>query len=148
MIVSNLSDSARYEALHPLFKTLFDYVKSHDLLHEPLGRITLDGDNLFINNVEVVGKTKKQQPLEGHCLYLDVHIVLQGRETIGWKTRQAITELSQDYVAENDCALTTQPCDGYTTLLPGDFMIVYPEDFHAPCIGRGHIRKLVAKVRL
>lgn len=27
MIVSNLQNSARIEALHPLFKQLFDYVK-------------------------------------------------------------------------------------------------------------------------
>lgn len=34
MIVSNLQNSQRVEKLHPLFKQLFDYVKSHDLLHE------------------------------------------------------------------------------------------------------------------
>ena len=37
MIVSNLQNSQRVEKLHPLFKQLFDYVKSHDLLHEELG---------------------------------------------------------------------------------------------------------------
>ena len=51
MIVSNLQNSSRIEVLHPLFKTLFDYVKSHDLLHAELGRIDIDGDNLFIMNV-------------------------------------------------------------------------------------------------
>ena len=51
MIVSNLQNSSRIEVLHPLFKTLFDYVKSHDLLHAELGRIDIDGDNLFILNV-------------------------------------------------------------------------------------------------
>lgn len=51
MIVSNLQNSQRVESLHPLFKPLFDYVKSHDLLHAELGRIELKGDELFINNV-------------------------------------------------------------------------------------------------
>lgn len=32
MIVSDIRESARIESLHPLFKTVFDYVKSHDLL--------------------------------------------------------------------------------------------------------------------
>mgnify|MGYP002226146977 CR=1 FL=1 len=41
----------RVEKLHPLFKQLFDYVKSHDLLHEELGTIRLDGDNLIVNNI-------------------------------------------------------------------------------------------------
>ena len=51
MIVSNLQHSQRVEKLHPLFKQLFDYVKSHDLLHEELGTIRLDGDNLIVNNI-------------------------------------------------------------------------------------------------
>lgn len=51
MVLSNLQHSDRVESLHPLFKTVFDYVKSHDLLNTPCGRIELQGDDLFINNV-------------------------------------------------------------------------------------------------
>ena len=50
MIVSRLENSSRIESLHPLFKQLFDYVKTHDLLNAPLGRIELDGDNLFLSS--------------------------------------------------------------------------------------------------
>ena len=39
MILAKLTDSSRYENLHPLFKQLFDYVKSNDLLNTDLGRI-------------------------------------------------------------------------------------------------------------
>ena len=42
MIISNLQNSGRVESLHPLFKKLFDYVKTHDLLHTPCGRIELN----------------------------------------------------------------------------------------------------------
>ena len=45
MIVSNLQNSGRIESLHPQFKPLFDYVKTHDLLHAELGRIDIDGDD-------------------------------------------------------------------------------------------------------
>ena len=50
MIIINLKDSATIEALHPAFKPLFDYLKSHNLLDMPLGRKELDGERLFINN--------------------------------------------------------------------------------------------------
>lgn len=44
MIVSNLQNSQRVEKLHPLFKQLFDYVKSHDLLHDYIDvHILLEG---------------------------------------------------------------------------------------------------------
>ena len=36
----------------------------------------------------------------------------------------------------------------YVTVRPGEFLIVYPEDAHAPIIGRGKLRKLIAKVKL
>ena len=49
MIIARIEDSDRYYALHPLLKPLFEYVKSHDLLTAPAGRITLQGDDLFIN---------------------------------------------------------------------------------------------------
>ena len=46
MIVSTLKHSDRIESLHPLFKKVFDYVKSHDLLHTPMGKIVLHADAL------------------------------------------------------------------------------------------------------
>ena len=49
MVIAHLNDSERYASLHPLFKQLFDYVKSHDLSQVPAERITLDGERLFIN---------------------------------------------------------------------------------------------------
>jgi YhcH/YjgK/YiaL family protein len=93
MIVSNLSNSSRVEALHPLFKTLFDYVKNNDLLHAELGRIVIDGDNLFINNVNPECVPAEKQVLELHRDYIDVHILLEGAETIGWKV---IEDLKQE----------------------------------------------------
>ena len=93
MIVSNLQNSARVEALHPLFKQLFDYVKANDLLNAPLGRIELDGDNLFINNVNPECIPAEKQVLEMHRDYIDVHILLTGKETIGWKAIENLKEI-------------------------------------------------------
>lgn len=118
MIVSNLQNSRRVEKLHPLFKQLFDYVKSHDLLHEELGTIRLDGDNLIVNNIYPECIPEGKRLLELHHDYIDVHILLEGKETI------------------------------FINLLPGQFVIVYPEDPHAPAIGKGWIRKLIAKVKV
>ena len=92
MIISNLQNSGRVESLHPLFKKLFDYVKTHDLLHTPCGRIELEGNNLFINNVNPTCVTADKQVLELHREYIDVHILLEGNETIGWKAIEDLTE--------------------------------------------------------
>ena len=140
MIVSNLQNSQRIEGLHPLFKSLFDYVKTHDLLHADLGRIEVDGDHLFINNVNPECVTSDQQVLELHHDYIDVHILLEGEEDLQNETKA--------YSKEEDCALYSDRPTTYVSLLPGQFVIVYPEDPHAPVIGSGKIRKLIAKVKL
>lgn len=148
MIVSNLKNSQRIEESDSLFKKLFEYVKSHDLLNAELGRITLDGDNLFINNVNPECVSQESQKLEVHRHYLDVHILLEGKERIGWKPLEDCVEQVQEYKEDGDCALYKDQASTYVDLLPGQFVIVYPEDAHAPIIGNGKIRKLIAKIKL
>lgn len=148
MIVSNLQNSERIESLHPLFKQLFDYVKTHDLLHTECGRIELAGDDLFINNVNPTCVSASDQVLEVHRDYIDVHILLEGKERIGWKAIEDVTDLKQAYQKEGDCALYSDTPTSFVDLLPGQFLIVFPEDPHAPVIGEGKIRKLIAKVKL
>ena len=148
MIVSNLQNSERIESLHPLFKQLFDYVKTHDLLHTECGRIELAGDDLFINNVNPTCVSASDQVLEVHRDYIDVHILLEGKERIGWKALEDVTDLKQAYQKEGDCALYSDTPTSFVDLLPGQFLIVFPEDPHAPVIGEGRIRKLIGKVKL
>lgn len=148
MIVSNLQNSERIESLHPLFKQLFDYVKTHDLLHTECGRIELAGDDLFINNVNPTCVSASDQVLEVHRDYIDVHILLEGKERIGWKALENVTDLKQAYQKEGDCALYSDTPTSFVDLLPGQFLIVFPEDPHAPVIGEGKIRKLIGKVKI
>ena len=52
MIIGKLEDSLRIEGLHPAFKRVFDYIKSHDILHTVPGKIDIDGENIWINIAE------------------------------------------------------------------------------------------------
>lgn len=148
MIITTLRDANRYQSLHPLFAQLFDYVGSHDLLNTPLGRITVDGDRLYINNVNPQCVAAEEQKLEVHRNYIDVHILLEGHERIGWKPLDECKDLVQPYDAAGDCALYADRPTAYADLLPGHVCIVWPEDAHAPVVGSGKIRKLIAKVKL
>ena len=146
MILSHISDSARYESLHPLFKQVFDYIKSHDLLNVPAERIVLDGDKLFINVADAKLVAKEAQKLEVHQKYIDIHFPLSGEEIVGWKHLSGLGESEAPFDAENDFALYAEKPSTYYTVLPGEFYIVYPEDAHAPIIGEGCLRKLIVKV--
>lgn len=148
MIYSTLAESARVENLHPQFKKTFDYIKSHDLFHAELGRIELDGDNLFINNVNPKLITAEEQVLEVHRDYLDIHIPLDAVEIIGIKPLADCKNLTQEYEKEKECGLYSDTPTNFIRVHPGEFLIVYPEDAHAPLIGEGMIRKLIVKIKL
>lgn len=148
MIVTNLNNTERIESLHPLFKKLFDYVKTHDILNTPCGRIDIDGDNLYINNVNPECIPAEKQVLEVHRDYIDVQILLQGKETIGWKALEDSKEEVKPYEKDGDCALYSDTPTTWIHLVPDQLAIFFPEDAHAPVIGEGKIRKMIAKVKL
>ena len=147
MILAHLNDSDRYASLHPLFKQLFDYVKAHDFTHVPAERIVLDGDRLFINVADVTLKSPEEQVLEVHRRYIDVHFPLSREEIMGWASLSVLaTESMQPFNEEDDFAVYAERAQSYLTIHPGEFAIVWPEDAHAPIIGQGALRKLIAKV--
>ena len=148
MILTDLQHTERIEALHPLFKEVFDYVKSHDLLHTECGRIDIKGEDLFINNVNPTLLPAEKQVLELHRDYIDVQILLEGNERMGWKAIDDLKEEIQAYDKAGDCALYADRPTTYVDLVPGQIAIFFPEDPHAPIIGEGKVRKLIAKVRI
>lgn len=149
VILSKLSDSHLIEALHPSFKSVFDYIKQNDLSKVPTGRITLDADNIFINIDDAKLRTQSEQVLEIHRQYIDIHIPLSGEEIVGWTPLDDLEVPSNEpFDVKRDFALYAQKASTYFTVKPGQFYIMFPEDAHAPIIGNGTLRKLIAKVRV
>ena len=149
MILASFSDTARYEVLHPLLQKAFAYLRSHDLREVPAGRISLDGDALYINVADATLLAPEAQKLEVHRAYLDIHVPLSGPEVIGWRHLADIDVPSEAPFDEaGDFALYTAPASTYFTVAPGQFAIVWPEDAHAPILGTGTLRKAIVKVRL
>ncbi|ETD19949.1 MULTISPECIES: YhcH/YjgK/YiaL family protein [Prevotellaceae] len=148
MILARLEDRKRYEHAHPLLKALFDFLETHNLQDAPTGRIDIAGNDLFINVSEIELRPKEVQPLEVHRRYLDVQIPLLRPEVMGWSPLKSLQEPNRPFDSENDYALYTAPASVYFTVNPGEFTIFFPEDAHAPIIGSGIQRKLIAKIKL
>ena len=146
MILSQLQDSSRYESLHPLFKQAFDYIKANDLSKVEPGRIEFDGANLFINVIDTQLVPAQQQKLEMHRKYIDIHVPLTQAEQIGYKHIAYLGESEAPFDEAGDYALYADPNVCWTLVRPGEFLIVYPEDAHAPLVGEGAQRKLIVKV--
>lgn len=147
MIVGSLKNTERIEQAHPLLKKAFDYIKANDLLAADLGTIHLE-DDLFINNVELQGKEAEDSALEAHKVWSDIHVVLEGEESIGWKALEDAQDISVPYNEDKDVMFFSDAADSYANLKPGQFAVVFPEDVHAPNISTGVIRKLVVKLKV
>lgn len=148
MIHSTLDESACYESLHPHFKEVFDYIKSHDLRAMEPQRLELRGEELFINRIDAPSNPQDEQPIEAHESYIDIQILLEGRERIGWLPRAKCLSPRAPYDESKDIIFYYDQPTSYVDLLPGDFVILFPEDGHAPFIGDGSpISKLIVKVR-
>ena len=82
-----MQDAERYYCLHPLLEKLFDYVATHDLSQVPAGRVTIQGDDLFINVTDATLLPREERKMEVHRAYLDVHIPLSCAEEFGTPRR-------------------------------------------------------------
>ena len=122
MIIERIDNARTAYAIHPLMERLFDYLRTHDLRQMPAGRITIEGDDLFINLGVSQLRTREEQKLETHKRYIDVHLPLDGTEIIGWRP--------------------------LATTTPDEFCVMGPGDAHAPIIGEGSLLKAVAKIRV
>ncbi len=148
MIIASLQNSDRYISIHPLFKELFAYIKQTDWTSIPLGKIVLKGEDLYINHVDVQGAQKDLQPLEFHNRYIDVHVPLSASETIGWADRVNLHDIETPYQTEQDCGFYKERPEQFFNVAVGMFAVVFPEDAHAPAIASGHLKKLIAKIKI
>ncbi|MEY4333197.1 MAG: hypothetical protein RLZZ196_1935 [Bacteroidota bacterium] len=148
MIVDDLSQANKYEALHPRFKQAFEFLTSNNLEALSLGKHTIDGENLFaiVVNEEAVPMLESTSQFECHNQYIDIQYVFGGVETIGYKHRETCVEPRGEYNAEKDVLFYEDAPDFFFKLFPGQFGIYFPNDVHAPMIGDGKIRKVVIKV--
>lgn len=148
MIHDSLKNSSSIEALHPLFKKAFDYLKNTDFSTIEDGKYELDGDELYVSIASIKGKSKCDAPIETHNKYIDIQMPLLGVEKIGWKAGVDLQEVSKPYDSEKDISFFIDRPTAYTKIYPGEFVIYFPEDGHAPGIGEGIIRKVVVKIAI
>lgn len=146
MVLDSLDNAQNYYSLHPLFRQAFEYINQHDLSVVAPGKLVLDGDRLYISLMEIEGKTPEAAKLETHRKYIDIQVVLKGHETMGWAAIEHCKNETDSYNPDKDITFFTDKPSTNIAVNPGEFVIFFPEDGHAPAIGKGLIKKAVVKV--
>ncbi|HEY6094501.1 MAG TPA: YhcH/YjgK/YiaL family protein [Gallionellaceae bacterium] len=146
MILSTLSQSDRYTALHPLFQRAFDYIRNTDLFALAPGRSPIVGEDLIVIVEHAQGKPQEHARLEAHRKYIDIQLVLEGDEVMGWKPLADCLNPVSEHSLEKDIRFFDDAPASWVAVPPDHFCIFFPEDAHAPLVGEGKIRKVIFKV--
>ena len=149
MILDTLKNKEQYASLHPRFKAVFDYIDTHDLASMELGRHDIDGDNIFVMVQELELRPYEQARLELHRKYIDIQLVLRGKEEVfGWSEKKDCLTAETEFDEAKDIQLFTDKPQCFYTVREGQFSILYPEDGHAPMLGEGVVKKCIFKILL
>lgn len=148
MIFATLTNADRYAALHSLFPRAFDYLRNTDLNALAPGRYPIEGERLFAIVETAAGRSRDQAKLECHRKYIDIQLVLEGTDEMGWKPLSDCQKPLADYSAERDIQFFRDAPASWIATPPGAFCIFFPEDAHAPLVSSGHIRKVIIKIAL
>ena len=146
MIFDVLTNADRYEALHPLFPKAFAFLRETDLMALAPGRYPIEGEALFAIIEETDGRARADARLECHRKYIDIQLVLQGTDEMGWKPLCDCREPVAEYSDKRDIRFFFDAPASWVTVPAGAYCVFFPEDAHAPLVGTGSIRKVVLKI--
>lgn len=146
MIFDTLANADRYAALHSLFPRAFDFLRNTDLQALAPGRHAIDGERLIAIAASSAGRRRHEAKLECHRNYIDIQLVLEGREEMGWKPTGDCREPLADYSAEKDIQFFGDAAASWIATPPGAFCLFFPEDAHAPLVSDEEIRKVILKI--
>lgn len=147
MILDSIENADKYYSLNPRLKVAFEFLKNCNpkLLKE--GRNEIQGDEVFVNVMDLDLKPRYEALLEVHHQYLDIQVLVSaGKEEFGWSEAAKVKKSKAPYSAEKDIEFFTDEPQTYYTLREGEFTILMPQDAHAPMLGQGHVRKMIFKV--
>ncbi|MBR5249325.1 MAG: YhcH/YjgK/YiaL family protein [Bacteroidales bacterium] len=150
MIIDSLKSFERYLKYHPGFDKVGAFLKKNDLNALAPGKYDIDENNSWCTIWEGEANGLESLPkLEVHDSFVDIYILLEGDETIGYKDRaKCVGDTQAKYDEAEDVAYLEDEPEVFVSLSAGNMLFCFPKDAHAPLIGEGRIRKAVIKVRV
>ena len=114
------------------------------------GRYALDGDDIFMNVMQLTTQSPQEKAAELHADYIDIQLLLRGEERILYGCAGTARDC-EAWHKEEDYQLCQQIAhEQCVTLHPGMFAIFMPGEPHKPGCRVGEaqaIAKVVIKVR-
>jgi YhcH/YjgK/YiaL family protein len=148
MILDVLENAHQYFAINKGFEKAFNFLIRPDLKELPVDKYEIDGDRVYAMVSKDYGRNKEDALLETHEKYIDIQLVLDGTDNMGWKAKTSCIKPSGEYNWETDAQFFEDDPDSWITTKSGSFAIFFPEDAHMPLISSGQLHKVVVKVAI
>lgn len=146
MILDTLENFDKYAKMHPLFPLVAEYLKTQNLSTHEMGKDVLVEGQLFANYCAAKGKTQDEARIETHNAMIDIQIPISTAETMGFTPRKNLPEA--EYDSDKDISFYPGGAERYITVHPGEFVVFFPQDGHAPCISESEeIVKVIFKIK-
>ena len=150
MILDTINNAASYAGLHEGIDLALKAEAAYTPENYETGRIEIDGDKVFLNRLAYA--TGDPSIFEAHREYIDVMYMVEGEETIYVKPTDKLGSITKEYDPDGDALLADFEKDATAVhLTAGSFIVLYPQDAHAPGCKYGeskNVKKIVGKVRL
>lgn len=145
MILDHISSFSNYESLNPLFAKVAEFIDRNDLAELSTGRHEILGDDLYVNIVDTKPKSRDAARIETHDEMIDIQIPISAGEQMGWTPRELLP--AAPYDDKDDISFYDGQAQTYINVEPGQFVIFFPRDGHAPAITESMLRKAIFKVK-
>lgn len=149
MIYDSLNNFDSYLCLHPHFSDALAFLKDHEGRLPDLmpGSYDINSSGAFASISEYASKPLSEGFLEYHRKYIDIQIIIEGREKIG--IAQKVNCMDQGYLEEKDLGKLEGTAD-FIVMDRTNFAIFFPQDAHMPQIicsdRREKVKKAVFKI--
>ena len=147
MVTDRLDNVALYRSLSPRIAAAIDYVTSTDFSVIADGKYAIDGDRLFALVQRYTSKPMNEGRWEAHRKYIDLQVVVNGIEQIGYVSINQLN--AEPYDDAKDLIWLSGAAGQWFTLPAGHFTLLWPGDAHMPGVqanGPAEVLKVVVKI--
>lgn len=149
MIIGEIDHLSQISIGNELLSEALKWVAEHYKNPFEKGSVFIREDKKIKVNSEIVAMLpQERQMLEAHRMFIDIHVPISSEETIGWASLKHLRNITKKYDSDNDIEFYGDEPQSYITVYPGQCVIFFPEDAHAPNIGIGQHKKFCIKIAI
>ncbi len=150
MIYDYLANAEKYEGLGAGIAAGFAVLENRDLAALEPGDYPIFGDDIILKIQSYNTKPAEQARMEAHRRYIDIQCIISGAEKIAVLPLDQVGE-ELEARPENDIWFYAGGVSDALPLKPGQFMLLFPGEAHAPNIaveGIIPVKKALVKIAL